>query len=247
MKVTLLEFTGKGSSDETWRAADILIFTKNTRLTMSPGLLDEVRNYPIEKKLAELEYMANTIPSSWEMVDYIFLIEGVTRAFTHQFVRTRTNSYAQQTMRVLDVSEGMGWDYLTGPTIADDDVRQTRYDKFMAICNEEYKWQIANGAKIEDARGVLPTNILTNIVVKTSLRTFIETQQKRASPRTQGEYLNVMVEMHDEVLKVHPWASLFLDRTFVKAAADLDKEIQEISDPEKRIRMIKLVDQMRAK
>ena len=93
MKVTLVSTTPD--------AAELLLFTKSTRLTMAPSLLAEIHAWPQEKKLAELAYMANTIPSSWEFVDYVFLVEGVSRAYTHQQVRTRAASYAQQTMRVL--------------------------------------------------------------------------------------------------------------------------------------------------
>lgn len=248
MKVTLLEFTGKGSSDEMWRAADLLLFTKNTRLTMSPGLMEEIAAWPAKKKIIELEYMANTIPSSWEFVDYTFLIEGVTRAFTHQFVRTRTNSYAQQTMRVLDVSEGRGWDYLTGPSIANDPAMSTEYEFEMEQISKTYKKLIREGANIEDARGILPTNILTNIVVKTSLRTLAETVQKRSSPRTQGEYREVLDAMKEEVEAVHPWVDLFFNRTVSQAIEDLQDKINhyEISDDEK-IKATKLLDQLRIK
>jgi hypothetical protein len=54
MKVTLIEFTGKGSSNEQWRAADLLIFTKSTRLTMSPGLIEDIARWSEEKKMEEL-------------------------------------------------------------------------------------------------------------------------------------------------------------------------------------------------
>jgi flavin-dependent thymidylate synthase len=245
MKVSLLEFTGKGSPNEAWRAVDLLLFTKNTRLTMSPGLMTEIAAWPEDKKLAELGYMANTIPSSWEFVDYVFLIEGVTRAFTHQLVRTRPNSYAQQTMRVLDVSEGRGWDYTTGPTIADSEPLRDVYECAMEHLDDAYKTLIAGGAKIEDARGLLPTNIQTNIVMKTNMRTLVETIQKRSSPRTQGEYREVIDQMKALVTDAHPWIKLFLERTADKAAADLDAEIMTLTDPDQRIRMIKLVDQLR--
>lgn len=247
MKVTLLEFTGKGSDNEVWRAADLLIFTKSTRLTMSPGLMEDIAAWPEGKKLQELEYMANTIPSSWEFVTYTFLIEGVTRAFTHQFVRTRTNSYAQQTMRVLDVSEGMGWDYLTGPSISDHSALSALYDLQMEWTDKTYKKLIREGAKIEDARGVLPTNILTNIVCQTSLRTLAETVQKRSSPRTQGEYRDVLEAMKSEVLAVHPWVRLFFERTAGKAIEELQSCINSIEDENERIKATKLLDQLRIK
>ncbi len=248
MKVTLLEFTGKGSQDEQWRAADLLIFTKSTRLTMSPGLMEDIKNWPIRKKLEELEYMANTIPSSWEFITYDFIIEGVSRAFTHQFVRTRTNSYAQQTMRVLDVSEGMGWDYLTGPSIELDKGLKGIYQDRMQTINHTYKTLIEKGAKIEDARGILPTNILTNIVAKTSLRTIAETFQKRSSPRTQGEYRDVLEQMKSKILEVHPWTELFFSRTINTAIHELQDLIDEnFNNDELRIKATKLLDQIRIK
>jgi flavin-dependent thymidylate synthase len=197
--------------------------------------------------------MANTIPSSWEFCHYTFLIEDVTRAFTHQFVRTRTNSFAQQTQRILDVSDGMGWDYLTGPSIGDEPINfgasaKQLYSHGMAVVNEIYKSLIASGVKIEDARGILPTNILTNIVVDTSLRTMAETVQKRSSPRTQGEYRDVLEAMKEEVLKVHPWVSLFFERTASKAIEELQAAINAfIEDRDERTKATKLLDQLRIK
>lgn len=247
MDVQLIDYTGAGSADAARHAANVLVFTKQTRLNMVPGLLEEVAAWPWEKVEEELRYMANTIPSSWEMCSYTFLINGVTRAFTHQFVRTRTGSYAQQTMRVLDVD---GWDYLTGPSVEGDN--KDCYDTTMSLIDIAYRHMIQNGAKIEDARGILPTNILTNIVAKFDLRTFADTQRKRASTRTQGEYRDVMTAMRAEVLRVHPWAAMFLERTFDKAAAELEQAILGMfdvlpGDEAGKIKndLIKLIDQMR--
>jgi thymidylate synthase ThyX len=75
----------------------------------------------------------------------------------------------------------------------------------------------------------------------------VELVQKRSSPRVQGEYRAVLDAMKTAVKEVHPWVSLFIDRTFDRAAADLDNEIAEIEDPIKRGRMVKLTDQLRAK
>lgn len=242
MKVSLIDYTGIGLDDDGMYAANILLFTKNTRLQMSPGLLSEIRAWPLEKKMKELEYMANTIPSSWEMVNYSFMVEDVTRGYTHQQVRSRNMSFAQQTLRVLDVT---GWKFGTGPTIQDSPYRKQLYNKVMEGIDVVYKELIKDGAKIEDARGILPTNILTNIFIHMNLRTFVETVRKRSSPRVQGEYREVLEKMKDEVIKVHPWCALFIDRTWDRAAKDLDKEISDIQDQEKKIRMMKLLDQLR--
>lgn len=242
MDVQLIDYTGFGSSDPADHAANVLIFSKNTRLEMVPGLFAAISAWPQEKKLKELEYMANTIPSSWEFVHYTFLVTGVTRAFTHQFVRTRTASFAQQTMRVLNVN---GWEYSTGPTIAENGHCRKVYDNAMAAIGGAYNELIESGVKIEDARGVLPTNINTNIMMSCSMRTLVELVRKRSSPRTQGEYRDVLDLLKLRAAEVHPWLKLFTERSFDTAAKDLDQEIMAIEDPEKRIRMVKLVDQLR--
>jgi flavin-dependent thymidylate synthase len=242
MKVTAIDYTGAGSSDPASYAAAVLIFTKSTRLQMSPGLFERTMDMSYDEKLNELSYMANTIPSSWEFCHYTFMIEGVTRGFTHQLVRTRTASFAQQTMRVLNVD---GWTYGTGPTIEANSGLKAVYEQQMRNIDQTYRQLIEDGAAIEDARGVLPTNIHTNIVMGCSLRTLVELIAKRSSPRTQGEYRNVLDGLKSEAMRVHPWTSLFFERTQQRAASDLDKEIQEIEDKDKRTRMIKLVDQLR--
>lgn len=267
MQCTLIDYTGSGHPNPADYAAGILIFTKNTRLNMVPGLLKETMDKPYDDKIDELRYMANTIPSSWEFVEYTFLLTGVSRAFTHQLVRTRTASFAQQTMRVLDVSEGSGWDYLTGPSIAngEDCLLNSIYSTTMDHIAEVYKTLIKNGAAIEDARGILPTNILTNIVVKLNMRNLVELIYKRSSPRVQGEYREALDAMKSAAVQVHPWLPIFIDRTFDRAAADLDKAINEFSlndfipygdcypefDNDKlkawKTDLIKLVDQLRAK
>jgi len=245
MDVQLIDYTGCGSPDPSRHAANVLVFTKNTRLEMRPGMLADIAAWPWEKIEAELRYMANTIPSSWEFVTYTFLVNDVTRAFTHQFVRTRTGSYAQQTMRVLNKT---GWTYATGPTVANDEDREHAYKNAMAGVATMYDYLVHAGAKIEDARGILPTNIHTNIVAKFDMRTLSDTARKRASSRTQGEYREVMDAMLAEVKRVHPWTNMFFGRTFDKAAADLEAELISLlpADDEQRIKMIKLIDQMRA-
>jgi flavin-dependent thymidylate synthase len=242
MSVTLIDYTGFGCPDPSDHAMNVLIFSKQTRLTMDSKSFESIAKMTQDEKNNQLEYMSKTIPSSWEFVHYTFLIENVTRAFTHQLVRTRTASFAQQTMRVLNMQ---GFSYGTGPTIEEDTNLRYKYRKAMQGIHETYESLIAEGAAIEDARGVLPTNIHTNILMSCSLRTFVELVQKRSSPRTQGEYREFLEELKDRILEVHPWVHMFVNRTFDLCAKELDQEISEIGDPEKKIRMIKLVDQLR--
>lgn len=222
-------------------AVDLLIFTKATRLTMNPSLLQEIKKWPEEKKMKELEYMSRSVPSSWEFCTYVFLITGVSRAFTHQFVRTRNASYAQQSLRVIDRTD---YEYVYAESLTKEGafiVAQAN-----AEINNHYKNLIEMGEKIEDARGILPTNIATNIVAQFNLRTFVDICRSRTGGRTQQEYQIIANMMVDEVLKVHPWAEKFM---FVQGR-DHFTELEELAKtlPEdKRIPLLKIADAMRKK
>lgn len=216
-KVSLINYTPD--------AEETLIFTKNTRLTMSDDSFEQTFKIPTEEKRTQLEYMSRTIPSSWEFIDYIFVIENVTRAFTHQFVRTRHGSYAQQTMRVLEMSQ---FSYHLPDGIAEDPTATQIYDETMQKIQKGYDELLELGVKAEDARGVLPTNIHTNICAKFNLRTLAEMAKSRLGLRTQDEYRDVLNKMLDEVIKIHPWAELFLFPKGQDAFERLDSVIQDL-------------------
>lgn len=236
MKVTLINYTPN--------AVELLLFTKATRLTLSPGLLAEIAAWPEEKKMAELDYMAGTIPSSWEFVDYTFLVEDVSRAYTHQQVRTRAASYAQQSLRVLPMED---YKYIKTHRneITSEAIRII--DNINFQIRSAYRELLAIGQPPEDARGILPTNIATNIVCKFNLRNFASLARSRSGGRTQAEYQQVVRSMAGEVLKVHPWAEKFI----FPVARDHFDAIEAFAEREyggdllKKGELLKIVDQLR--
>lgn len=203
MNVSLINYT----SD----ALETLIFTKNTRLRMVATGLEEIRAWPLAKKLEELRYMKGTIQSSWEFVEYVFLISNVTRAFTHQLVRHRVGtSFAQQAQRAVDMS---GFEYLTPELLTgegEDTEQASLYRSTMRLIQTGYHAMIKSGVKPQDARGVLPTNIHTNIVFKANLRTLHDMALKRLCVKAQGEFQDVFRAIVARVSEVHPWADQLL-------------------------------------
>lgn len=197
MKVSLISYTPD--------ALELLLFTKQTRLSMDAGLLEEIRAWTEQKEYDELHYMLGTIESSWEFVDYTFSIEGVSRAFTHQLVRTRAGSYAQQSQRTVDMT---GFEFVMPEAVAD------REREIFALHNEDtnktYQLLLNRAVNPQDARAILPTNVATNIIAKFNLRTLSDMAEKRLCFRTQGEYQQVFRAMRSAVLAVHPWADEFI-------------------------------------
>lgn len=246
--VTLIDYTGKFAGDA-WYAACVMIWTKRTRVEMKPGGLGEIMQWSEKRKTEELEYMAATIPSSHEFCDFTFLIQNVTRAFTHQLVRTRTSSFAQQNMSVQDVT---GWSYHTGPTIQTDAHAKMVYDHVMNEIALAYDELIKiPGVSIEDARGVLPTNILTNITMKINLRGLADLLRKRASPRNQGarpgsdgEWTSVHRQIKEIVVDALPWTPIFLDRDEDKVAMEMYHLLEKVEDKLLKTDLTKRVDQL---
>lgn len=192
MKVTLLNVTAN--------ALDLLLRTKNTRLKFE----SDPATWSEEMRQEHLAYMKDTIKSSWEFVDYVFEIEGVTRAFTHQLVRTRTGSYAQESQRTIDASNN---GYLN-PFPENSDLRED-FDAAASIAFTDYTTMLRSGAAAQDARGILPTATLTSIVAKFNLRTLHEMAKVRLCTRTQGEYQDVFRAMRAAVIAEHPWVETY--------------------------------------
>lgn len=185
-------------------ALTILLETKGTRLAHS----EDPATWSEEKRQEHLDYMRDTIKSSWEFVTYIFKITTVTRAFTHQIVRTRTGSYAQQAMRVVDAREHP---ILLPPSIEANAEWLAEWQKVEQALMAGYSKLVDMGAPMQDARGLLPTNITTSITAQFNLRSLHEMAKLRLCTRTQGEYQDVFRRMREEVLKIHPWAAEFIE------------------------------------
>ncbi len=200
MKVELMSYTPD--------ALNLLLRTKNTRLAFG----SDPAEWPAEQRAEHLAYMLDTIRSSWEFVDYTFRIGGVTRAFTHQLIRTRHGSYAQESQRVVDAS---------GNEVSKPKFKKSeslgKWEQAERVMMSVYKELLADGEVPQDARGILPTNINTSIVAKYTLRTLSEMAKVRLCTRTQGEYQGVFREMRQRVLEVHPWAEDFIQ---VQCVAD---------------------------
>ncbi|QDH49664.1 thymidylate synthase [Pantoea phage Kyle] len=217
MKVELISVTPN--------ALELLLGTKSARMRgADPKTMTE------QEKADHFKYMLDTIKSPFEFVDYVFDISGVSKNFTHQLVRTRTGAYQQETSRALEISafdavrpkafEHLNPDQTVDVFSSNDEERinnlrakQNRaelWDDGMATIDALYAELIAAGAELQDARGIMPSNMSTRIQAKFNLRTLSETAKTRLCTRTQGEYQEVFREMRRLILEVHWWAEPLL-------------------------------------
>lgn len=129
-----------------------------------------------------------------EMLHFVFLIKDVTRAFTHQLVRYRVGtSFAQESMRFYG-AKNVYRVLATGDCATAENL--DRYARGVAHSIWCYAQLIEDGSPSEDARGILPTNILTSIFFDCSMRTLQQIYtQRMCCQAQQGEWQVVLPQM----------------------------------------------------
>lgn len=196
-------------------AENLLLFTKYARLSPDADeAMSIIKGWDGERRESELSYISRTIESSWEFVNYVFYVSGVSRALTHQLVRTRAQSicghdvsFAQQSQRTVKLDH---LDTVIPKAVSENEKATELWivtlDQILEAQNKLEELGIAT----QDRRGLTPTNITTQIVVKFDLRTFSHMLEERLCTRAQGEIQEMAKLMMNEVIKVHPWTKHFL-------------------------------------
>ena len=150
------------------------------------------------------------IPNALETVSLTFVINGVSRATTHQLVRTRVGAgFGQFSQRANNIS---GFNFRVPATVAevmkDDhemrDIVMTHIDDSRQV----YKLLIDSGVPWQDARYVVPEGCETSITATYNLLSLIGTLQRRLCNRMQWEINYVARLMADAVVSALPWLGL---------------------------------------
>ncbi len=141
--------------------------------------------------------------SPLEQVWFEFLIAGVSRSFSHQFVRHRTGiSFEQQSQRYVTFKHG-SFPYTVPGTIERAGLRE-RVERLFADVGEVYAELIAAGVPGEDARFVLPNATSTNFKVTVNFAELLHICDLRLCTRAQWEFRKVASLMRAEVNRRFP-------------------------------------------
>jgi flavin-dependent thymidylate synthase len=227
MKAELIDYTGMGMADPMW-AAKKLVYIKSTRLERSKENRDRIFNELEGDELqSELDYIVNTIRSSWEFVHFNWDLTGASRACVDQILRTRHGSYAVQAMRVVDMGS---FGYVTPPTVRGDPEALVIWDDHMKETALVYQALQRRGIPNQDCRGVIPMNAETNATIEWNLRTFVDIVGKRENLRAQGEYQDVVRELKRTVYEVMPWVKSFCEPDRLKTPALIEILTRELGN-----------------
>ena len=141
--------------------------------------------------------------SPLEQVWFEFAISGVTRAFSHQFVRHRIGiSFEQQSQRYVAFKEG---DF---PYTLPESVRAAGFAEKMAGAFDGlgrlYQEMLEAGVPAEDARFLIPNAAQTNFKITVNFQSLLHICDLRLCTRAQWEFRKVASLLRAEVKRVCP-------------------------------------------
>lgn len=158
----------------------------------------------VEEEQKMLDQIQRTqLQTPLEFVHTSWLIQNVSRAWTHQAVRTRVGaSFVQESLRFADKrSAGV----LVSPDIWASAQSRNMYIESSLDAFKTYGDLIEAGVPIQDARGVLPHNVLTNMFAGYSLSALSGIARKRYCCQAQhtgdgeGEWDSVLDQMREQL------------------------------------------------
>lgn len=147
--------------------------------------------------------------SPLEQVWFEFAISGVSRAFSHQFVRHRVGiSFEQQSQRYVTYKGGK-FPYTVPETVRKAGMADRMAELFAQV-GELYEEMVEAGVPAEDARFLLPNATNTNFKVTVNFQSLLHICDLRLCTRAQWEFRKVAALMRSEVMKVTPELGRFL-------------------------------------
>lgn len=180
------------------------IMTFAARLTQSRMRIDDLRetiDSATVKKVLEQTIMPNKHYSVVEKSFFLYGIEGVSRAFSHQFVRHRMMSPEQQSQREVDPLnpkfKDPWFEFIVPPSMRHDREIFTGYVEKVKESLRAYEWARKHGADPEDARMLVENCAATRLVVATNARALLDFLEKRTCSLAQWEIDIVATRMFE--------------------------------------------------
>lgn len=128
------------------------------------------------------------------------------RGISHELVRHRVASFAQESTRYCNYSKGKFGSELTfiRPFFFENTWRYNAWLNQMQEAENTYLELVNNGAKPEEARSVLPNSLKTSIVVTANYREWRHIFNLRCSPNAHPQMRELMLPLLDQFNARYP-------------------------------------------
>lgn len=132
-----------------------------------------------------------------------FLLEGISRACSHQIVRHRLASFSQESQRYVSLDKG-GWQPVAPPAVAAQPPAQAVFDQAWGGLQDAYEQLRGLNIRKEDARFLLPNAAETRLVMSMDYAALRHFFWLRIDKAAQWEVRAVAMEMLRQVYPLAP-------------------------------------------
>jgi flavin-dependent thymidylate synthase len=150
------------------------------------------------------EMLQGGLQTALETQVIVFAVSGVSRACTHQLVRSRRAAFHQQSMRAHYYGEQPDFRCPESVWAKGGRVLGVYLDA-VAKCHEAYVAACEAGVSYQDARYILPEGTVNFILLEYPVREFLNVYAYRACSMFQWEIVQVMREAKRVLVAEHPW------------------------------------------
>jgi len=147
-----------------------------------------------ERRLYWEETFKSHLRAPHEFIQLHFFVEGVSRSHTHQMVRQRTATFAQESLRFA-VKSDLANEIPLPPSIAEGTGAAKVWKDIMWGIDEAYTKLVNSGIPAEDARGLLPHATTTRLHWRTNLNDLLHHAGNRLCTQAQFEWRILMISV----------------------------------------------------
>ncbi|MFA6829540.1 MAG: FAD-dependent thymidylate synthase [Bacilli bacterium] len=160
---------------------------------------------PLERKAQHMELVSNDEAKLclnqyfYELSTYVTYQIITDRGVTHEIVRHRPCSFAQESTRYCNYTKDKFSNSLTFMKPLGYDENKEVYDSFYQKTADTYFQLISNGAKPDFARSVLPNSLKASIMVTCSIQEWRHIFELRCSEAAHPDIRRVMEMVRDDM------------------------------------------------
>lgn len=171
------------------------------------------------------EMLQGGLQTALESQVIVFEVSGVSRACTHQLVRSRRAAFHQQSMRAsfYGVQPEFRWPESVW-RLSDD--TKLLWQHALEAAHKAYAAACAEDASYQDARYILPEGTTNYILLEYSLREFINVYAYRGCSMFQWEIVSVMRAARELLVNRYPFLDPYIKISCEKTKGALDPELR---------------------
>lgn len=170
------------------------------------------------------EMLRGGLQTALESQVIVFEVAGVSRACTHQIVRSRKAAFHQQSMRASWY--GAQPDFRMPESVWNDEVVRDAWVKAIEAAHAAYRAACNADISYQDSRYILGEGTVNYILCEYSLREFMNVYAYRGCSMFQWEIVTVMRMMREILVKLYPWLDPYVKISCEKTKGALDAEAE---------------------